>query len=447
MVRLSLAARFGLLFRGIKTHSAHRRLPYCLMVLLLSAPAFGQGTAKRCLFLGNSYTYANNLPRMISDIAASTGDTLFFDSNTPGGYTLHEHSTNAASLAKIMSGNLDYVVLQEQSQLPSFPLSQVMTEVFPYASYLDSIINAYNACSETVFYMTWGRKNGDDENCNWWPPVCTYEGMDSLLNLRYRMMADSNEAILSPAGAVWHEIRQYYPSIELYQSDGSHPSVAGTYATACCFYTTLFRKNPELITYDASLPAADAATIRNIVKSVVYDSLYKWHIGEYDPSAGFSCTINGSNQVAFSNTSLNAHEYLWDFGDGDTSAEINPVHNYAVPGIYTVSLIASHCSLKDTLRKAVNTTETGIPSPEIQSWNIFPNPATVKFTVSGLKPGSYPYMIYDFSGRKIQSGEVSGANVQVDISGLPDGIYLLKLSGNEKITEQRKLIKCSHNHP
>lgn len=92
------------------------------------------------------------------------------------------------------------------SLLPS--ISQVETDVFPYAHYLDSVINFYNPCVETAFYMTWGRKNGDASNCSFWPPVCTYDGMDSLLNLRYRMMADSNASILSPVGAVWNYIRK-----------------------------------------------------------------------------------------------------------------------------------------------------------------------------------------------------------------------------------------------
>ena len=130
-------------------------------VLISCSMANGQSLTKRALFLGNSYTGVNNLPQMVADVTTSTGDTLLFDSNTPGGYTLQGHSTNATSLAKIALSDWDYVVLQEQSQFPSFPISQVETDIFPYAHFLDSIINAENPCVETVFYMTWGRKNGE----------------------------------------------------------------------------------------------------------------------------------------------------------------------------------------------------------------------------------------------------------------------------------------------
>ena len=55
------------------------------------------------LFLGNSYTYANNTPQMVKDIALSFGDSLEFDSSTPGGATFNGHSTNSTTLNKISS--------------------------------------------------------------------------------------------------------------------------------------------------------------------------------------------------------------------------------------------------------------------------------------------------------------------------------------------------------
>ena len=127
-----------------------------ILTLLIGSISFSYGQTKRVLFLGNSYTSVNNLPQIVADVAASLGDTLIFDSNSPGGYTFQGHSTDATSLAKIALGNWDYVILQEQSQRPSFPISQVETDVFPYAHILDSIINAENQCAETVFFMTWG---------------------------------------------------------------------------------------------------------------------------------------------------------------------------------------------------------------------------------------------------------------------------------------------------
>lgn len=118
-------------------------------------------TTKKVLFIGNSYIYTNNLPHLIAQMANSTGDQFLHDSNTPGGYTLKQHSTNATTLSKINQGNWDFVILQDQSQYPSFPDNFVQNNVYPYAAALNEVILAANSCTETIFYATWGRKKGD----------------------------------------------------------------------------------------------------------------------------------------------------------------------------------------------------------------------------------------------------------------------------------------------
>lgn len=248
-----------------------------------------QGQTKRVLFLGNSYTSVNNLPQMVSDVAASVGDNLIFDSNAPGGYYLGDHFISTVSLNKIKSGNWDNVVLQDQSQSHA---TQPGFHVFSKASYkLDSIIEKFNLCAQTLFYVTWGRKNGAsyiDNNTNT-IGTYTYYQMDSAIQLNYMLEADSLRAMASPVGAVWRYIKRNYPSIELFDADGSHPSQSGTYAAACCFYTALFRKNPTLISFNAGLSPIDAANIRNAAKVIVYDNFLIWNIGKYDYLMNDAC--------------------------------------------------------------------------------------------------------------------------------------------------------------
>ncbi|MAQ69704.1 MAG: hypothetical protein CMD23_01240 [Flavobacteriales bacterium] len=236
------------------------------------------------LFLGNSYTASNNLPNMISTIANSMGDYLFTESNLVGGATLQTHVNNSNSNNLIMNGEWDYVVLQEQSQYPAFPLWQVEEEVFPYATQLNELITNYNNCGQTIFFMTWGRENGDQGNCANWPPVCTYEGMDDLIQERYIMMANENEAALSPVGAVWRYIRDYEYDIELYSPDGSHPSFLGSYVAAVCFYTTLFQKDPLEIPLneDFNLSEDETEIIHQAVKIIVFDNFEQWNITSID---------------------------------------------------------------------------------------------------------------------------------------------------------------------
>ncbi len=411
-------------------------------ILLICSIINGQSITKQALFLGNSYTNVNNLPQMVADIATSTGNVFIFDTNTPGGYKLKDHSTNATSLAKIAVGNWDYVVLQEQSQIPSFPISQVEAEVFPYAHILDSIINAENLCAETVFYMTWGRKNGDAANCASWPPVCTYLGMDTLLNLRYTMMADSNNAILSPVGALWKYIRQNFPLIDLYQADESHPSVAGTYAAACCFYTTLFKKDPTLITFNSILSATDAANIKAATKLIVYNNLMNWHIGKYDPLANFTYSISGVNQITFTNNSSNASHFYWKFGDNETSTSDNPTHLYPTIGSYTVTLIADKCGISSTSIQTINITPFGLSNENtLHHLIIYPNPATTIISINQCLINNITYKITSIIGKEVQTGSINNSNKQIDVSSLAEGIYFLQLFDNKKNIGQKEFFK------
>ena len=402
---------------------------------------YAQSKELKVLFLGNSYTYVNNLPKLLTDMAFSTGDTLFTDENTPGGYRLMGHASNATSIAKIKSAQWDYVVLQDQSQLPSFPEADVQVMVYPFARALDSMIQENYACSKTVFYMTWGRKNGDAQNCAFWPPVCTYQGMDSLLALRYRKMANDNKALLSPVGALWRYLRTNHPTIELYQSDESHPSLAGTYAAACSFYAVILRKDPTLITYDGGLPAAEALAIRAAAKWVVYQNLGDLNMGLFEPKAHFKHVISGLNSrlVQFENQSTNADSYVWHFGDGDTSTQVNPQHIYQAAGTYKARLLAMRCGIstsRDT-EIVINNT-TGIFNSWSEPIRIFPNPSegVLYFEVPARFVGLY-YQVIDVFGKVILRERVGSEKGQISLEGLAAGMYGFQLGNyHQKVVKR-----------
>ncbi|MEO8589266.1 MAG: hypothetical protein ABI432_07865, partial [Flavobacteriales bacterium] len=117
------------------------------------------------LFIGNSYTAVNDLPNTFRQLALSLGDTVNLAMSAPGGYTFEDHAGYAPTLDAIASQPWDFVVLQEQSQLPAwFDVETTMA----YATVLSQLIEANDECTWPVFYMTWGRKNGDAGNCAGW---------------------------------------------------------------------------------------------------------------------------------------------------------------------------------------------------------------------------------------------------------------------------------------
>ena len=315
-----------------------------LLALLLTTTLSAQ---ERVLFIGNSYTAANSLPTMVATLASSANQSLICSQQTLGGATFYQHAQSNTTYTKLASQSWDYVVLQAQSQEPSFPFGQFQWQTLPYAIELVDSIRSLAPCAQPVFFRTWGRENGDQANCAAFPPLCTYEGMDSMLHRHYSLMADTTDAYLSPVGSVWKHIRDTDSTINLYTSDGSHPSLAGTYAAACTFFTMITRMDPNSITDDQNLNPGVAAAIRQAAKDVVFDSLAVWGVGAYDTQAGFTASMS-NDTLTYTDTSLFADSVYYDFGDGNFSSTPNGIHDYGQDDFFTVTQYAYRCGKVDT---------------------------------------------------------------------------------------------------
>ena len=291
---------------------------------------------KEVLFIGNSYTYVNNLPDLVKQIALSFGDSLIYDSSTPGGSTFNTHTNNIQTLAKIKQQQWDYVVLQAQSQEPSFSPGQVANDTYPYAEILVDSIHANSSCTEPLFFMTWGRKYGDQQNCQFYPPICTYLGMQQRLRESYLEMAFNDSASCAPVGMAWKASIAIDSTLNLYSSDNSHPSIYGSYLAACTFYASIFKKSAEGSTYwPNAIDSVTPYSLQQIGSSTVLDSLAVWNIFNTDYSY-----VQNHDSISLTNLSSNYESLLWDFGDGQTSTAENPTHTYALNGSYTVILTA-----------------------------------------------------------------------------------------------------------
>jgi len=415
-------------FAHYKTILIMKRLFYITLSLLCSLNV--QAKKLNALFIGNSYTDVNNLPEIVKQIATSMGDTLTYQKSTPGGYTFENHTTNATTLGLIAQGGWDFVVLQEQSQLPALWPSWIEQDMYPNAKKLDSLVHAASPCAKTVFYMTWGRKNGDSQFCPNWPPVCTYEGMDSLLQLRYALMAEMNNAWISPVAKVWRNLRSNNPGIELYSGDGSHPSEAGSYAAAMSFYTVMFGKDASASSYNFNVNASDAAIIRNMAKLIAYDSLTTWR--QYNTAAlaaSYTYTnMNSTFNFTSSSTGNQISDYKWNFGDGSLEATTqNATHTFAAAGTYQVCLTVKNPCGEDTHCKSITSGTVGINDIDaLNSISIYPNPAGSFLQVKNLT-SSYGYTIYNTIGRHLRSGRVDIKKNTIDVSTLSKGIYYLEL--------------------
>ncbi|NNJ54910.1 MAG: PKD domain-containing protein, partial [Bacteroidia bacterium] len=391
--------------------------------ILLCGGALAHAQTTKILFIGNSYTAYNNLPSLVKNVAWSAGDTFLVQSHTPGGSRFLSHAGNPQVYDLIRSENWDYVVLQGQSQEPSWPDGQVASDVFPYAKQLCDSIRSINSCTVPLFYMTWGRKNGDAQNCANWPPVCTYKGMDSILYSNYQKMGDNNGGEVSPVGAVWNYLRLNSPALELYSADQSHPSLKGSIAAAFTFYSAISRKDPSLITYSTSISAVERDSIISAVNAVFYRNQSTYNSGINDANSAFSVEKEGCE---FSVEGLPSNEtYRWNFGDGATSTTQNASHSYSQSGNYTIRLIVTKCSLSDTTEVKVSCGLGRIKAQGEDDVLVYPNPNRGVFYISS----EYTLVsVTNLSGQKLKTLQLGNSSFQVEDNA--DGIVFVELENN-----------------
>lgn len=217
------------------------------------------------LFIGDSYTFVNNLPEMLVDIASSdTENNIRFvvQAYARGGFGLKELWTEQEAIKVIKSRHWDYVVLQEQGTWAMSDAS-VSTAVEAMNQF-DAAIR--EAGARTVLFTTWPRKPGSA----WY----TNEKTSYLGNARIMMEQTSQytkavaaqlETVAIPVGNFWMNVLEAQPEFPLYYVDGSHPDPAGTYLSALVFYRYFGGHNPTGVSYVPSGVTPDqAAYLRGV---------------------------------------------------------------------------------------------------------------------------------------------------------------------------------------
>jgi hypothetical protein len=221
----------------------------------------------RVLFVGNSFTFRNEMPGLVHELADADGDQgrIFAVSYTAGGWTLRKASRNEGLTALLRDVRWDVVVLQEQSRLPSLSANRRREETYPFARALDEKIVDEGA--RTMLFRTWGYKDGDDASV----PGDTFGAMQSRLHDGYSELAAGLSASVSvaPVGDAWAEAVRRHPDVDLWAGDGQHPSRLGSYLTACVFYAFLSGSDPTGNQFTAGLDPAEARSLREIASDVV----------------------------------------------------------------------------------------------------------------------------------------------------------------------------------
>jgi hypothetical protein len=179
----------------------------------------------RVLFIGNSLTSWNNLPEIVAALADSAGTERIVPSEvTYGDFSLEDHWGRGDSRVAIAHGGWELVVLQ---QGPS-SLEANRALLIDYSRRFAGEIRRVGA--EPALYGVW-------------PQLPDFQTFDRAIE-SYALAAQEIDALLFPVGAAWRAAWQREPSLELYSSDGLHPSLAGSYLAALVMYARISGHSP-----------------------------------------------------------------------------------------------------------------------------------------------------------------------------------------------------------
>jgi hypothetical protein len=388
----------------------------CIPFVLSATLVLAQQTS--VLFIGNSYTASNDLPNTFRQLALSLGDSVTVAMSAPGGYTLTDHVSYVPTLTAIDSQPWDFVVMQEQSQWGALPFD--VTDMDVGALQLTEIIETTDECTYPVFYMTWGRKNGDALNCPNFPFMCTYAGMQQGLRENYIAVAEDNDAYVAPVGWAWKHVRDQYPDIELYVADESHPSAEGTYLAACTFYCTLFGESCVGATYNASLQPGTAEILRSIASSTVLDSTTTWNMDVPNGTDAGGWIIIASEPNAITYTHLGQGTHFWTCDNGQSFNTAQAAFTFGGPGIYNVTHIYNDpCGNSDTASLALEVYDTGITEGTNALVQVLaPGPSALEIT--GLTTAG-TLNIHDHQGRVLVRRTITPGTRRISC---PSGLHL-----------------------
>lgn len=194
-------------------------------------------------------------------------------------------------------------------------------------------------------------------------------------------------------------------------------SSASTSATGYYYYLyNLEVRDPQCIS------AQDTVTITPVVSNFSY--------------------VDNGGVVNFTDNSVGATSWLWNFGDGNTSTAQNPMHTYASPGNYTVTLTINNgaCTSTQTFGVLVGITKVGDNTPKV---TLMPNPTSGAASILLDQAVAEDLMIQvtDMSGKILQQHNLNSGETGLDLnlSDFPAAIYIVQIKG-KSFSEIRKLV-------
>lgn len=176
---------------------------------------------------------------------------------------------------------------------------------------------------------------------------------------------------------------------------------------------------------------------------------YDWFVAKYGsancnctiPTAGFTFTTSGST-ASFSYTGSTDYTSIsWDFGDGTTAATANPSHTFTDTASHTVCVtVTNDCGSNLYCLEVAGATGIGSTS-SAAAVKVYPNPTASSIMVEGAGSGTKLSLFSITGALQLEQTLRSSLPVSLNISHLPDGIYLLQFTDSMGRKGMTKVVK------
>jgi hypothetical protein len=204
--------------------------------------------------------------------------------------------------------------------------------------------------------------------------------------------------------------------------------------------------NANQATYYASNPGNYYVYVQSLGGCYNYTNTLSLSVTP-NPTANYQYSVVG-NTVSFVNGASNASTYFWNFGDGNSSTQANPIHSYAQSGTYTVTLTANNNCGSNSISKTVQINTTGLNSMlSTPTFSLQPNPAHVSFNLHCElnTPSQISIQIVNPLGQEVWQKVISTIAGEFDLSiptkDLPSGTYSVLLRTDDGAQVQRLIVQ------
>lgn len=213
----------------------------------------------RVLFIGNSYTRFNNLPRMVQRLSRSapSGPVLVTNREARGGFDLRMHWRDRRVRRRIASGRYEAVVLQGHSLEPLSEPDEMAAYAHRFAQ------QATRSGARLVLFQTWARAPKSREYRRL--GLGGHDEMLARVDSFYSRLGRELHAPVAPVGRAWRRAHEAFPDLRLYRRDGTHPTLSGSYLAAAVLYGTLAGVDPRQASWEPwPLSATEGSSLRAI---------------------------------------------------------------------------------------------------------------------------------------------------------------------------------------